>query len=97
VVSNALGAITSAKARLTVSSPARPQILVNDGSFGFRTNRFGFNVTGTAGQAVVVEGSTNLLDWLSLQTNTIGSGPFYFSDPNTGAFSRRFYRAVLLP
>jgi hypothetical protein len=75
----------------------RPAILVNDGSFGVRTNRFGFNLSGTAGQVVIVEGSTNLLNWLPLQTNTLGSGPFYFSDPGTGAFPWRFYRARVGP
>jgi hypothetical protein len=51
----------------------------------------------TAGQIVIVEGSTNLSTWLPLQTNTLGSGPFYFSDPNTGAFRWRFYRLRQLP
>ena len=75
----------------------RPVIMVNDDSFGVRTNRFGFNVSGSAGQVVVVEGSTNLLNWLPLQTNTLGSGPFYFSDPATSAFPWRFYRARARP
>jgi hypothetical protein len=74
-----------------------PVILVNDGSFGVRTNRFGFNLSGTAGQVVIVESSTNLANWLPLQTNTLGSGPFYFSDPATGAFPWRFYRARVGP
>lgn len=76
---------------------ARPVITVNDSSFGIRTNRFGFNVSGPAGQVVVVEGSTNLLNWQSLQTNTLGSGPFYFSDPSTGTWPRRFYRVRVGP
>jgi hypothetical protein len=75
----------------------RPVILVNDGSFGVRTNSFGFNLSGTAGQFVIVEGSTNLLNWLSLQTNILGSEPLYFSDPATGAFPCRFYRARVAP
>jgi hypothetical protein len=75
----------------------RPIIMVNDGSFGVRTNRFGFNVSGTAGQVVVVEGSTNLSTWLPLQTNTLGGGPFYFSDPATSAFPWRFFRARARP
>jgi alpha-tubulin suppressor-like RCC1 family protein len=97
VVSNAFGSVTSAVATLTVTVPTPPRILVNDGSFGVVSNHFGFNVTGTAGQVVIVEGSTNLLNWQSLQTNTLGSGPFYFSDPATGAFRWRFYRVRLGP
>ena len=82
---------------LTVGQQARPSIVVNDGTFGMRTNRFGFNVSGTVGQVAVVEGSTNLLNWLPLQTNTLGSGPFYFSDPVTGVFPWRYYRARARP
>src|SRR5262249_27632263 len=41
-----------------------PQILTTDRALGVASNKFGFHVSGTAGQAVVVEGSTNLLQWL---------------------------------
>ncbi len=75
----------------------RPVIMVNDDSFGMRTNRFGFDVSGTAGQVVIVEGSSNLSNWLPLQTNTLGSGPVYFSDPATSTFPWRFYRARVAP
>jgi len=68
-----------------------------EGQGGVRSSRFGFNVSGSSGQTLVVEGSTNLLQWLPLRTNTLGSGPFYFSDPGTAAFPWRFYRARQLP
>jgi len=71
-----------------------PLILTDDGQFGITDGSFGFNVQGQAGQVMVIEVSTNLLDWLPLQTNTLGSGPFYFSDPDTTNFTQRFYRAV---
>jgi hypothetical protein len=77
---------------LALGQPSALSILVNDGYCGVRSNRFGFNVSGSPGQTAVVEGSTNLLNWLPLQTNTLGSGPCYFSDPSTGAVPRRFYR-----
>ena len=97
IVSNAFGSVTSAVALLTVNLPAptRPTILVNDGGLGFHTNRFGFNLAGVAGQNVVVECSTNLVIWTGLATNTLGSGPLYFSDPAPGNFPQRFYRARL--
>jgi uncharacterized repeat protein (TIGR03803 family) len=71
-----------------------PEIQTRDGSFGVRTNRFGFNVTGITDQTVVVEACTNLAGphWLPLQTNTLGAGPFYFSDPAWASFTDRFYR-----
>ena len=72
-----------------------PALLAADGAIGFRTNGFGFNLAGVAGQNVVVECSTNLVNWTALATNTLGAGPLYFSDPASGNFPQRFYRARL--
>jgi hypothetical protein len=72
-----------------------PALLAADGAIGFRTNGFGFNLAGVAGQNVVVECSTNLVNWTALATNTLGTGPLYFSDPASGNFPQRFYRARL--
>jgi len=78
-----------------VQGVAQPPVIVtDDGQFGISDGSFGFNVQGQAGQVVVIEVSTNLLDWLPLQTNTLGAAPFYFSDPDTTNFTQRFYRAV---
>jgi hypothetical protein len=80
---------------LNVDPAAPPRILTGDDNFGFRTNRFGFTIAGLLGQTVVVEGSTNLSNWIALATNSIVNGGFYFDDPATLNFSRRFYRARL--
>jgi len=71
-----------------------PQIQVNDGSFGIRTNAFGFNVTGYSNRVVVVEACTNLADpiWVALQSNRLGSEPWYFSDPAWTDRRNRCYR-----
>jgi len=69
-------------------------ILTGDGQFGITNGCLGFNVQGHSGQVVVVLVSTNLVDWLPLQTNVCGAGPFYFSDADTALFSQRYYRAV---
>lgn len=52
--------------------------------------QFSFTLAGVAGQAYVVQASTNLLDWIPVQTNT---APFTFVDAKAAGFSRRFYRA----
>jgi uncharacterized delta-60 repeat protein len=75
---------------LVVGPP--PVILVNDPSFGFSSNRFGFKFTGTAGQVVIVETSTNLASWTPVATNTLAATPSYFSEPCSEAFPQRFYR-----
>jgi len=45
---------------------------------GFNGGQFGFDLTGQAGNGVVVEGSTDLVNWLPLWTNTL-AGPLNFS------------------
>ena len=72
-----------------------PIILSNDGHFGMVSNNFGFNFTGYSNQTVVIEGSTDLLSWQPLQTNTLGTVPVYYGDPNWANFHQRFYRARL--
>lgn len=53
--------------------------------------QFGFTVSGVTGTQYVVQASTNLVNWVSLQTNT---APFNFVDPGAGSFQRRFYRTM---
>jgi uncharacterized delta-60 repeat protein len=72
-----------------------PQIVLNDRWFGVISNRFGFNVSGFSGQVVIVEASSNLLDWIPIQTNSLGGPLFYFSEPDSMLFPRRFYRVNL--
>jgi hypothetical protein len=51
-------------------------------------------VGAVGGQEVVVEASTNLVDWTPILTNTAAIGPLYFHDPDMTHFTKRFYRAV---
>jgi len=85
VVTNAVGWTNSAEAALLLINPG-------DGSLGFRSNQFGFNVYGPSGTIAIIEGSTNLLNWLALSTNALGPTPFYFSDPGSTGRPSRWYR-----
>jgi len=76
---------------LSAVSPP-PVILVNDPRFGFISSRFGFRLSGTAGQVVIVETSTNLATWTPAATNTLAATPSNFSDAYSGNFPQRFYR-----
>ncbi len=58
---------------------------------GFNGGQFGFLLMGPTGQLVVVEASSNLVNWLPIWTNTF-AGARYFSDPQSGVYSYRFYR-----
>jgi len=42
-----------------------------------------------------VDGSTDLVDWTPLFTNTVVGNPFYFSDPASTNFPWRFYQGRL--
>jgi streptogramin lyase len=89
---NAAGALCIRTLAFT-AAPGPPTILLNDGSFGVRSNHFGFNLRAAAGQIVVVETSTDLVNWTALATNAVGASPFYFSDPAPPNSPCRFYRA----
>jgi sugar lactone lactonase YvrE len=71
-----------------------PAVIVTFGpGLGFNGGRFGFALTGPAGQLVVVETSSDLVSWLPVWTNSF-TDPVHFSDPQTGLHSSRFYRAL---
>jgi ribosomal protein S11 len=78
----------------TIREGYRPVAISSSSTgFGFSGGLFGFAITGPAGQAVVVEASTDLENWTPLWTNTFMVGPLQFSDTNSGAYQNRFYRA----
>ena len=74
----------------TVPLPAAVLTAATTGSGG----QFSFWVSAATGQTCVVQASTNLRDWISIQTNT---APFVFTDTNAAGFSQRFYRTCLSP
>lgn len=55
--------------------------------------QFGFNVIGSPGQGIIIEGSFDLQTWTPLSTNTLGFGPLGFADQISPVFPARFYRA----
>jgi hypothetical protein len=62
-------------------------------NFGVRTNRFGFNITGTTNIPIVVEASTNLGgSYVPLQSLSLTNGLYYFTDAQWTNYSSRFYR-----
>jgi hypothetical protein len=69
-----------------------PQMQTADGSFGVQNNCFGFNITGSSNLVVVVEASTNLVDWQSVQTETLIGGEAYFGDAEWTNYPGRYYR-----
>jgi len=85
-------------AKAQLADTAMPLVIVTtNGAFGCTNGVFGFLVSGPLGSNVVVQASTNLQNWIPLQTNLMGSGLLYFSDLQSCTNGRRFYRALLVP
>jgi len=91
------GTNVSAYAAWAILGP--PVIITTNADFGFTNspNRFGFDIAGGPVQTVVVQGSTNLLNWVPLQTNLLEAPLQYFSDSSAHNFKQQFYRVLLLP
>jgi len=80
---------------IIIAIPPPLAIGTTNAAFGFAGGVFGFNVIGPAGSNVVIQASLDLQTWMPLQTNLLGSGLLYFTDPQSTTNTRRFYRAQL--
>ena len=87
----------STNGEIIITAVPTPLVITTHAAFGFTNGVFGFNVIGPSGSNVVIQASTDLQTWIPLQTNLLGSGPLYFSDAQSPANPRRFYRAQLSP
>jgi len=74
--------------------PGPPRILVNDGNFGIRSNRFGFNLVGPPGQAALIQASTDLKHWVTLRNCQFANTPLGFVDPESPLCPKPFYRLM---
>jgi Immunoglobulin domain/Fibronectin type III domain len=85
IVSNSAGSTNSLPANLKVYSTTAATLTPAPSVNG----RFALSVSGVPDHQYVVQASTNLVDWISMQTNIV---PFTFVDANAGHFQQRFYR-----
>jgi hypothetical protein len=93
VVTNVAGSVTGAVATLTVSVLPVPPGILSAPVYAVG-GVFQFSVAGDAGSNYVIEASTNLTDWIPLETNT---SPFIFADTNAVNVPMQFYRAQPWP
>ena len=63
----------------------------------YTNGTFQMQLAGVAGKTYVLQGSTNLSNWVSLNTNIPATTPFNLTDPTATNLSRYFYRAVQQP
>jgi len=54
-------------------------------------------VTGASPDGVVIQSSSNLLQWTSVQTNFLNGGKLFYTNPAAAGFLKNFYRATTPP
>lgn len=93
IVSNTYGSATSAVARLTIREPFLAQLRLA-GSF-MSNDVFRFQVTGPIYTNYIVWGSSNLTNWLPLQTNWVVDGILQVNQTNAPRRAFQSYRATI--
>src|ERR1035441_2984201 len=58
---------------------------------------FQFSLSGPSATSALIQASTNLVDWTSLQTNVPFTGLLLFDDAQALGYPVRFYRVVMQP
>jgi hypothetical protein len=88
ILSNVLGAVTSAPALLLLDGPFRVySCCASNGAFSLQT-------AGVAGGTYVIESSSDLINWVPLFTNNAPNGLLSFTDTNAATLPFQFYRAM---
>jgi DNA/RNA endonuclease G (NUC1) len=90
VVTNSAGLVVSSNAVMSVYATAAASL----SSIAYSSDQFHLSIAGVPGYNYAVQVSSNLTNWVYLQTN---AAPFSFTDTNAGSYPSRFYRAVYLP
>ncbi|MDB6068031.1 MAG: hypothetical protein JWR26_4239 [Pedosphaera sp.] len=80
----------AAKGVFTIISPI---LFASSGTFS--SGVFRVSLSATPNQNYILQGSSNLVDWIALSTNTPLSSPFYLADPSATNAPKRFYRVLL--
>jgi uncharacterized repeat protein (TIGR03806 family) len=58
---------------------------------------FTAQLSGVTNKTYVLQGSTDFINWIPVNTNVPASSPFLLADPQAGNYPYRFYRAVQQP
>jgi subtilase family serine protease len=96
IVTNLYGAATSSVATLSVSG--LPVSFASPTAAQYSNGQFVLQISGLTGQGpVVIQSSTDFVNWLPIFTNPPGFGQFQFIDTNAGNAPFNYYRAVTPP
>ena len=94
IVSNAFGSATSSVATLSILGvPA--SFVTSPGGIQYSNGQFILQLGGLTGQGpVIIETSTDFVNWLPIFTNPPAFGQIQFIDPNASNSPYGYYRAV---
>jgi len=70
-------------------------ILTIDSARWLPSGKFSFRLSGEAPNGFVIQSSTDLANWLSLSTNNLAAGQYYYTNSALAGTSCKFYRALL--
>jgi hypothetical protein len=66
---------------------------IKGSGYGMENGTFHFSATGPTQTKTIIQTSTNLIEWVSVSTNSVG-GDIDFGDSQSPPSSRRFYRTL---
>jgi hypothetical protein len=78
-------------------TPSLQQPSIDAASISFSKGAFHVDVRGFSGQTVTIDMSTDLKNWMPLQTHIFKGTVWQFTDSGAGSSPRRFYRPRLEP
>jgi hypothetical protein len=90
VVTNSMGSATSSVANLYLNIPLQIIGMTDNSSNGFRAM-----LVGSANTNYIIQASSNLVNWISIATNSSPYGIISIMDTNAQNYPGRFYRALL--
>jgi uncharacterized repeat protein (TIGR03803 family) len=94
ILTNANGATPSAVVTLSVTNVPLA-FATGGGALSFSGGQLSIVLTNLAGQgAIVIEASTDLMNWTPIFTNPPAFGSLNFTDPDGAAYAYRYYRAL---
>jgi hypothetical protein len=93
ILTNLNGPTASSVVTLSITNVAA-SFLTNADALQYGGGQFTLELTNLTGQgAVVIEASSDLLQWTPVFTNPSGFGTAQYIDTGAGSYSNRFYRA----
>jgi len=81
---------------LSVQGPPDPPAINPTNTIQLPNGAYQVGVIGTAGQSFIVQASSDMLNWVTIRTDTLLGSSLEFIDSTTKRFAKRYYRVIPL-